>query len=133
MEDKQLVMKIKLDPKREGSIAVKTNLSSWSISYNETLHNIMSWSLSILLDTKELMKMVWAQSTFSNLKELIKQGFVVRIDKNEKGYNLIVSKGKCSIAFNAPEEKGIVNVVLQAEDWAVEMLEQLNCGNVEEV
>ncbi len=126
MEDNQLIMKIKYDDKKNGLITVKTNVGDWSISKNESLYNIISWSLSILLDTKELMKMVWAQSTFSNLSELIQQDFIVRIDRTKNGYKLIASKGACSISFNSSEEKGIVNVVKQAEDWAAEMLDELD-------
>ena len=67
--------------------------------------------------------------SLDNLQKLLEEGFKIRIDETEKGYKLIVRKATCSTSFSATKEQGVANVLYQAEDWAEEMLKELDQGH----
>ena len=118
------LIKIQRDGKFKDVIITESG-SVITIYSNKKLGDIIKQDLEYIGFKKE--QIIGINQSLQNLKTLItEQGFKLRLDETEKGYKLIANKGVCSASFLANKEQGVENVLQQAEDWAEELLEELN-------
>ena len=59
----------------------------------------------------------------------MKKGFAIRFDEMEDFYSIIISKSVSSANFKTAKDKGVTQLLIEAENWATEMLEELECNN----
>ena len=78
------------------------------------------------INSKEAVKIIISENEFNNLDALLEKKFIIKIYSIETGYRVVITKDTCSTTFEATKEEGIVEALIQAEDWAEEMLIQLN-------
>ena len=120
----KLIFKLKSDS--EKSMILKTEQNKFQISDE----GINKFFISVLdldgIDYKVVDKLDETED-LHNLHLLIKQGFTIRIDEIENDHlRFIAFKGNASIIFGVSKEMGISRLLINAEDFAKEFLEETN-------
>lgn len=123
----KLIYRVEFDKQTKDAIKIKTEIDTWRVCFKEPFSEIMDWGTRMSCYDIDSQKLVQGEDKLRNLKHLIiKHGFKLTLSETEKLYNLVVHKTKCSISFSAEKEDGIPTLLLQAEEWAEVMLEELN-------
>ena len=125
MENK-LILKLKLNNEDKSSMILQTEQDKFQISDK----GMKKFFISVLdlagVDYKTVDKLAETED-LHNLHLLIKKGFTIRIDEIKDDHlRFMAFKGNASITFGVSKEQGISKVLLEAEDWATEMLEELS-------
>ena len=116
MESK-IIYKVK--KKDEEKIEISTKYCKIEVDTYDNLRKVLN-----MIGSK------WATpNKIENLYKLVMQGFNVKLYEAENNYNLIVYKNRSSINFTSSKEQGTAIVLIQAEDWAEEMLKELDQGH----
>ena len=131
--EKKLILKAKMSSENPNKIQCVNDCGKLEIGVGATFSDIVACSFNGSGEYDVFCNLVLdAMNRYDNIKELLKRGFTIRIDETETKYSLIVSKGKCSTSFSVEKKDGIVKLLMQAEDWAETMLEDLKtntaCG-----
>lgn len=127
--DNKLILKLKLY--NEKSMILQTEEKKLQIS-DEGMKKFLISVLDLAgIDYREVDNL--AETTdLENLHQLIKQGFTIRIDEIEDDLRFIAYKGQASTSCGVSKEMGIARLLLNAEDFAEEFLEDLKsntaCG-----
>ena len=125
--EKKLIVKIKMPVENTNKIQCSNHFNKWEICGDASFSDIVACSFSRYGEYDVFYDLVQdVINRYDNVKELLKHGFTIRIDKTENEYGLIVSKGKCSTSFSVKKDKGIAKLLIQADDWAQTLLEDLN-------
>ena len=123
----KIVYKVEFDKETKNAIKIKTEIDTWRVGLKESFSEVMDWGTRMSCYECDSKKLVQAEDKLKNLKTLIVDyGFKLTLSENEKEYTLVVHKPKCSISFSGKKEAGITGLLIQAEEWAEAMLEELN-------
>ena len=129
--EKKLIVKAKVSTENKNKIQCANNYNRWEIGSTASFSDIVACAFSRLGEHDIFYDLVLdSGNKYNSIKELIKQGFTIRIDETEMGYGLIVLKGKCSISFSVSKECGIAKLLAEANDYAETMIEDLKAGNI---
>ena len=128
-----LILKIKKNTSNKGEknyLMVKTRDMEWFVYYTEYVSTAVGGALMMMdYDYEVSLEFLRLNTVLANLRELIAQDFIIKLDENDKEFGLTISKRNCETRFNVNKEKGIASLFKEAEDWAEAMLEDLNVGN----
>lgn len=131
--EKKLVLKLKRDKEIKDLMVLQTQDEKYDIAYFEEGYILLNIFELIGIDFDEIDK-IEATTSLNSLVKLISKGFSIRVDESEKGYNLIVSRDKCSMNFTATKEQGFAKVMIDAENWSETLLEEIqNCCTIRNV
>ena len=114
---------------KNDTLKIELDEKKWELKLNEYMSNVFSWTTDLLGLYYVKRELSEKNNELQNLHQLLSQGFSFRLDEAVDSYTLIVSKGTSSISFNSLKEYGVTNLLLEAEDWAAEMLEELDKNN----
>ena len=94
--------------------------------------NVLLGVLDLInIDAEEIDK-ISEVTDLKNLFELIQKGFTIRVDEVEDHLRFFAYKGQASTSCGVSKEMGISRLLLNAEDFAEELLEDLktntSCG-----
>lgn len=127
--EKNLIVKATQNKQKENSLIMNTGEEKWELNYPQYFDDIMLSIFGSMQIEQEELKKLQDNVSFNNLYALIKKGFSIRLDEIENGYQLIVRKGNSAISFTATKRQGVSKVLIEAEEWAETMLEELEKGN----
>lgn len=133
----RLIVKLKRCVDDERKLQFISSKSKGKIDFDEILSEIVAFGFMVIEDYDTYQRLMLGLGgarriigDCENLKELIKLGFVVRLDDAEDKYNLFVSKDSNSITFSSPKKLGscgaVCDVLCQAEEWAEELLDEID-------
>ena len=123
---KKLILKLKLY--NEKNMILQTEQKKFQIS-DEGMKKFLISSLDLAgIDYREVDNL-GETTDLENLHQLIKQGFTIRIDEIGDELRFTAYIDKASTGFIVSKEQGISRLLLNAEDWAETMLEDLNKSN----
>ena len=119
----KLIFKLKSDS--EKLMVLQTEQKKFQISDD----GMRKFFISVLdlagIDYREVDNLA-TTTDLSNLHLLIKEGFAIRVDELNDHIRFIASKDQASMSFGVSKEMGISRLLLDAEDFAEELLESLN-------
>ena len=122
---KRLIIKIKKDENERFLVQTET----FKVHSEETISNILTMICS-LLNIQGVNNAV--PRNLENLHELVEKGFTIRVDEVEDHLRFLAYKGQASTSCGVSKEMGISRLLLNAEDFAETLLEDLKvntaCG-----
>lgn len=128
-----LILKIKKNTSDKGQkdyLMVKTKDKEWFVYYTEYVSTAVGGALMMMdYDYEVSLEFLRLNTVLANLRELIAQDFIIKLDENGKEFGLTISKRNCETRFNVNKKDGIASLFIQAEEWATEMLEEINNNN----
>lgn len=131
--EKKLVLKLKRDKEIKDLMVLQTEDKKYDVAYFEEGYILLNIFELIGIDFNEIDK-IETTTSLNCLVKLISKGFSIRVDESEKGYNLIVSRDKCSMNFTATKEQGFAKVMIDAENWSQTLLEEIqNCCTIRNI
>lgn len=131
MANKNLMLQIKIaeefseeEQKNIQVAKIKTADKTVSVDNAEFLKDIIAWTM-LDINSEEYKKIIRCESVMEDLGHLLEQGFTLKIYENENGFKVVISKGSSAAVFEALKQNGVVDALMQANDWAEEMLIEL--------
>ena len=122
MAEKKLIAKIKQHSKDKSFVKYTTENGDFVTFYHGAIHSVIVFECGDV-DESELLTI-----DLSNLENLIKIGFTIRLGKVDETYTLIISKGNCSVTFTATKDK-LIKTLQEAEEWAEAFIDELQITN----
>lgn len=123
-----LILKVKKNTTGEGdpkALMVKTARDGdYGVHLSSSLCVVVGGILELMGRDTAAHRLVKEGYHLTNLTELIAHGFTFRLGQNDRAFNIIVAKDNCSTTFVGEKRNGIASVLMQAEDWAEDLIEQ---------
>ena len=131
MANKNLMLQIKVaeefseeEQKNIQVAKIKTADKTISVDNAEFLKDIIAWTM-LDINSEEYKKIIRCESVMEDLAHLLEQGFTLKIYENENGFKVVISKGSSAAVFEALKQNGVIDALMQANDWAEQMLIEL--------
>ena len=124
---KRLLAKLELTD--ENTLKLKIEERSWKFPLNEYMDNLIYWTTDMLGFYYVKKELAQENNSLESLHKLMKKGFAIRFDEMEDFYSIIISKSVSSANFKTAKDKGVTQLLIEAENWATEMLEELEHNN----
>lgn len=131
MASKNLMLQIKVaeefseeEQKNIQVAKIKTADKTISVDNAEFLKDIIAWTM-LDINSEEYKKIIRCESVMEDLAHLLEQGFTLKIYENENEFKVVISKGSSAAVFEASKQNGVVDALMQANDWAEQMLIEL--------
>ena len=129
--EKKLILKLKLNGQRNDLIKVKTQDNECNVYHTKDMDKFLVDLLKLTSVSKAEIEKLEQVTKLDSVLELINQGFTIRIDEiGDDHLRFMAFKGNASITFGVSKEQGISKVLIEAEDWAHEFVQDLN-GNLQ--
>ncbi len=129
--EKKLILKLKLNKEDSSSMIMQVGEEKYNLVFLKGSNVLLGVLDLINIDDEEIDKISEIKD-LKNLFELIQKGFTIRIDEMEDHLRFIAYKGNASTSCAVSKEMGISRLLLNAEDFAEEFLEDLKdntaCG-----
>lgn len=123
-----LIFKAKKNTTGEGdpkALMVKTARDNeYVLHQSRYLGSVAGGILALMRRENAAERLVEEGYHLTNLTELIAHGFTFRLGQNERAFNIIVAKDNSSTTFVGEKRNGIASILMQAEDWAEDLIEQ---------
>lgn len=128
--DNKLIFKVGFDKQTKDAIKIDTNIDNWRADFKDPFGEVMDWVIRSCCYDYESKKLKGDYDKLGFLKTLIvAYGFKLTLKQVERIYRLVIYKNTSSISFETSKENKIETLLLQAEEWAKDMLEELNSSN----
>lgn len=123
--DSKLLLKLKLNKEKKNLLKIKTEYNEYNIYYTEEMEDILVRVLELMSVEEQEIQKLTEVTKLDTLVELVEKGFTIRIDeiKNDR-LQFIAFKGGASTTFAVSKESGISSLLIKAEDFAEEFLEE---------
>ena len=128
--EKKLILKLKLNKEDKSRMIMQVGEENYNLVFLKGSNVLLGVLDLINVDGEEIDK-ISEVTDLKNLFELIQKGFTIRIDEMGDELRFTSYIDKASTGFIVSKEQGISKLLLDAEDWAETMLEDLNkCNNL---